>query len=90
MVFGDYVSIYNFAASEDDHATVPPYYENRIPHLQIENPTFGDDVMAIAEKADLDETHERQLASVLGQQYKLGVKVIRVRRHLGAGPAAQA
>ena len=30
-VFGDYVSIYNFAASVADHATVPLYYENRIP-----------------------------------------------------------
>ena len=45
-VFGDYVSVYNFAASTADHATVPLYYENRIPQLQIANPTFGDDLMA--------------------------------------------
>ncbi len=70
-VFGDYVSIYNFAASEADHATVPLYYENRIPQLQIENPTFGDDLMAIVEEADLDEAQERQLARALGQQYAL-------------------
>jgi len=70
-VFGDYVSIYNFAASEADHATVPLYYENRIPHLQIENPTFADDLMAVVEEADLDETQERQLAKALGQQYEL-------------------
>src|SRR5207302_6116327 len=70
-VFGEYVSIYNFAASEADHATVPLYYENRIPKLQIENPTFGDDLMAIVEEADLDETQERQLARALGQQYEL-------------------
>ena len=70
-VFGDYVSIYNFAASEADHATVPLYYENRIPQLQIENPTFGDDLMAIVEEADLDEAQERQLARALGQQYEL-------------------
>jgi type I restriction enzyme R subunit len=70
-VFGDYVSIYNFAASAADHATVPLFYENRIPQLQIENPTFGDDLMAIVEEADLDEEQERQLARVLGQQYEL-------------------
>jgi type I restriction enzyme R subunit len=70
-VFGEYVSIYNFAASEADHSTVPLYYENRIPQLQIENPTFGDDLMAIVEEADLDETQERQLARALGQQYEL-------------------
>jgi type I restriction enzyme R subunit len=70
-VFGDYVSIYNYAASTADHATVPLYYENRIPQLQIANPTFGDDLMAIVEEADLDESQERQLARALGQQYAL-------------------
>jgi type I restriction enzyme R subunit len=70
-VFGDYVSIYNFAASAADHATVPLYYENRIPQLQIANPNFGDDLMAIVEEADLDEAQERQLAKMLGQQYAL-------------------
>jgi type I restriction enzyme R subunit len=70
-VFGDYVSEYNFAASTADHATVPLYYENRIPQVEIANPTFGDDLMAIVEEADLDETEERQLARTLGQQYQL-------------------
>ena len=70
-VFGDYVSIYNFAASMADHATVPLYYENRIPQLRINNPTFSDDLMAIVEEADLDEDQQRQLARVLGQQYVL-------------------
>src|SRR2546430_6740400 len=70
-VFGDYVSIYNYAASTADHATVPLYYENRIPQLQIANPTFGDDLMAIVEEADLDESQERQLARALRQQYEL-------------------
>lgn len=54
-----------------DHATVPLYYENRIPQLQIDNPAFGDDLMAIVEEADLDEAGERQLARALGQQYEL-------------------
>ena len=70
-VFGDYVSVYNFAASAADHATVPLYYENRIPQLEIENPTFGDDLMAIVEEADLDEDQQRQLGRALGQQYEL-------------------
>ncbi len=70
-VFGDYVSVYNFAASAADHATVPLYYENRIPQVEIANPAFGDDLMAIVEEADLDEAQERQLARTLGQQYEL-------------------
>lgn len=69
--FGDYVSIYNFADSVADHATVPLYYENRIPQLEISNPRFGDDLLAIVEEADLDEAQQRQLATALGQQYEL-------------------
>ena len=34
-VFGDYVSIYNFSRSIEDGATVPLFYENRVPELQI-------------------------------------------------------
>jgi len=70
-VFGDYVSVYNFAASAADHATVPLYYENRIPHVAIANPTFGEDLLAIVEEADLDEEQERKLGRMLGQQYEL-------------------
>jgi type I restriction enzyme R subunit len=70
-VFGDYVSIYNFAASAADHATVPLYFENRIPQVGIENPTFADDLIAIVEEADLDEDQQRLLAKNLGQQYEL-------------------
>ena len=70
-VFGDYVSVYNFADSAADHATVPLYYENRIPKINIVNPTFDDDLITIIEEADLDEDEERVLARKLGQQYEL-------------------
>ena len=35
-VFGDYVSIYNYASSTADGATVPLYFENRIPTLKLD------------------------------------------------------
>ncbi len=70
-VFGDYVSIYNFAASVADHATVPLYFENRIPQVAIDNPTFDDDLIRIIDEADLDEDGERLLGRKLGQQYEL-------------------
>src|SRR5205823_14427080 len=61
-VFGDYVSIYNFKRSIEDGATVPLYYENRIPELQLTNEDFNEEMEAILEAADLDEAQERQLA----------------------------
>jgi type I restriction enzyme R subunit len=36
-VFGSYVSVYNFKESVDDENTVPLYYENRIPEVQLVN-----------------------------------------------------
>ena len=70
-VFGDYVSIYNYASSTADGATVPLYFENRIPALQLVNPNFSDDLAELVESADLDEEQERKLGRLLGQQYEL-------------------
>ena len=40
--FGDYVSTYNFRDAIIDGATVPLYYENRIPELQLVNEDFSE------------------------------------------------
>ena len=54
-VFGDYVSIYDFQQSVEDGATVPLFYENRTPELQLINPELNDDLYELIEKADLDD-----------------------------------
>ncbi|WP_255409348.1 DEAD/DEAH box helicase family protein [Chlorogloea sp. CCALA 695] len=43
--FGDYISIYNFRQSVEDGATVPLYYENRIPELQLTAATHCPDCL---------------------------------------------
>jgi len=61
-VFGDYVSIYNFKQSVDDGATVPLYYENRIPELQLKDETaFKEAMDQLLEEAELDEGQEKKL-----------------------------
>ncbi len=70
-VFGDYVSIYNFAQSVDDNATVPLYYENRVPELQLINESFDKDMLDILEEAELDVTQEDKLQRLLGKKYHL-------------------
>src|SRR5436190_102120 len=60
-VFGDYVSVYDFQQSVEDHATVRLFYDNRTPELRLENPHLNDDVYAIIEAADLDEGQEKRL-----------------------------
>jgi type I restriction enzyme R subunit len=70
-VFGDYVSIYDFAQSIEDGATVPLYYENRIPELQLANEGLSDDLDRLVEEAALDEAQEARLAQVFSRQYHL-------------------
>jgi type I restriction enzyme R subunit len=70
-VFGDYVSIYDFAQSIEDGATVPLYYENRIPELQLANEYLSDELDRVIEEADLDEDQKARLAQVFSRQYHL-------------------
>jgi len=70
-VFGDYVSIYDFQQSVEDGATVPLFYENRTPELELVNPDLNDDIYRLIEDADLDADQEEKLEKVLGRQYHL-------------------
>ena len=70
-VFGDYVSIYDFQQSIEDGATVPLFYENRTPELQLTNPDLNDDIYRLIEEAELDADQEAKLERVLGRQYHL-------------------
>ena len=70
-VFGDYVSIYDFQQSIEDGATVPLYYENRTPELQLVNADLNDDIYQLIENAELDPEQEAKLERELGRQYHL-------------------
>ena len=70
-VFGDYVSIYDFQQSVEDGATVPLFYENRTPELELVNPDLNDDIYRLIEDADLGAEQEEKLEKVLGRQYHL-------------------
>lgn len=77
--FGDYVSTYSFRDAIEDGSTVPLYYENRIPELQLVNEQFEDELEALLEAAELDEAAEGQLARQFGTQYTLLTRPERLR-----------
>jgi len=77
--FGDYVSIYNFRDAIEDGSTVPLYYENRIPELQLVNDDFSAELTALLEEAELDEDAEGQLARRFGREYTLLTRPQRLR-----------
>lgn len=69
--FGEYVSIYNFKQSIEDEATVPLYYENRIPEVQLKNEALNDDIVKIIEDYDLDEAQEQKLSQKFVNEYEV-------------------
>ncbi|MBG0810806.1 type I restriction endonuclease subunit R [Methylosinus sp. H3A] len=70
-VFGDYVSIYDFAQSIADGATVPLYYESRLPELHLTNEQLGDEIAQVIDDADLTEEEEDALSRRFAKQYHL-------------------
>ncbi|CAN5539401.1 type I restriction endonuclease subunit R [soil metagenome] len=70
-VFGDYISVYNFRQSVDDHATVPLFYENRIPELQLVNEELNEDMARVIEEAELTEEQEEKLEREFAREYQL-------------------
>ena len=70
-VFGDYVSIYDFQQSVEDGATVPLFYENRTPELQLVNPDLNEDIYDLIEQAELDPEQEAKLERELSKQYHI-------------------
>jgi type I restriction enzyme R subunit len=92
-VFGEYVSIYDFQQSVEDGATVPLFYENRTPELQLVNPELNEDIYTLIEESELDPEQEQRLQRELSRQYHLLTREDRletvardiVRHFLGRG-----
>ncbi|MCI5223390.1 MAG: type I restriction endonuclease subunit R, partial [Candidatus Electrothrix sp. AR4] len=64
-IFGEYVSIYDFQQSIEDGATLPLYYENRTPELDLTNPNLDEDLHRLIEEAELDPAQEAKLEQTL-------------------------
>jgi type I restriction enzyme R subunit len=97
-VFGEYVSIYDFQQSVEDGATVPLFYENRTPELQLVNPALNEDIYKLIEAAELDPEQEAKLERELSRQYHILTRDDRletvaqdiVRHFLGRAPLDKA
>src|SRR5437879_7085524 len=70
-VCGDYVSTYDFQQSVEDGATVPLFYENRTPELELVNPDLNEDIYDLIAAAELDPDQEAKLERELSRQYHI-------------------
>lgn len=79
--FGDYISVYDFKQSIDDNATVPLYYENRIPELQLDDKElFNEKMQNIIEQAELTPEEEYKLEREFAREYHLITRDERLNR----------
>ncbi|MFH1187294.1 MAG: type I restriction enzyme endonuclease domain-containing protein, partial [bacterium] len=69
--FGDYVSVYNFGQSVADGATVPLYYENRVPRLKNVNENLEEQLGQLMDKYDLEEDEEEKLEREYSNFYEI-------------------
>ena len=78
-VFGDFISIYDIRRSQEDKATVPIYYENRLAELKLdedEKPNIDPDFEEVTEGEELEgkealKTKWAQLEPVVGAENRI-------------------
>lgn len=77
-VFGDYVSVYSYKDSAEDHATVRLYYENRVPEVQLTNWALNEDVARMLEDAEVDDAQEQAVAQIFRDEYQVITRIERL------------
>ena len=91
-VFGDYISVYDIHRSQEDGATVPIYYENRLAKLTLdedEKPNIDDDFEEVTEGEELEDkealkTRWAQLESVVGADNRIKQIAVDIVAHYEA------
>jgi type I restriction enzyme, R subunit len=69
--FGGYVSEYNFQQSVEDGATVPLFYEKRVPSVLIHNDQLSDEFYEILEDENLDDAAQQKLEKRFAQEIEV-------------------
>jgi type I restriction enzyme R subunit len=69
--FGDYVSEYNFQQSMDDGATVPLFYEKRVPQVLIQNESLSEEFAEIVEDENLDDAQQAKLEDKFAREIEV-------------------
>lgn len=72
--FGDYVSEYSFSQSIDDGATVPLFYQKRVPEVLIQNDDLSDEFYEILENENLNEAQQAKLEKKYARETEIIVR----------------
>jgi len=69
--FGGYVSEYNFQQAMEDEATVPLYYEKRVPEVLIQNDDLGEEFYELLEDEKLDDAQQEKLERKFSREMEI-------------------
>lgn len=69
--FGDYVSEYNFQQAMEDQATVPLFYEKRVPEVLIQNEDLGEEFYELLEDENLDDAQQQKLEKKFAREMEV-------------------
>jgi type I restriction enzyme R subunit len=75
--FGDYVSEYDFRQSIDDGATVPLFYQKRVPEVLIQNECLGDEFCELLEESESEELPVEEARARLEREFSKELEVIK-------------
>lgn len=76
--FGSNVSEYNFIQAVQDGATLPLFYQKRLPEVQLENVTFQEDFLEIINSEGLSDDQQERLE----KEYARELSVLRSQDRL--------
>lgn len=71
QIFGDYVSIYNFKQSIEDKATVPLYYVNRKPEVEVIDKNLNPKILKLIEEASINEDEVEKLREKYPKEFQI-------------------
>lgn len=69
--FGGYVSEYNFQQAMEDQATVPLYYEKRIPEMQNQNDELSEEFYELLEDENLTDAQQEKLEKKFAREMEV-------------------
>ncbi len=69
--FGDYVSEYNFKQSMEDNATLPLFYEKRVPEVLIQNEDLSEEFYELLEDENLEEAQQQKLEDTFAKELEV-------------------
>lgn len=69
--FGEYVSEYTFKQAIEDGATLPLFYEKRVPTVLVQNEDLNDELAEILEDEELTEAQEEKLKAKFSKELEV-------------------